>query len=179
MVSTENVQTQMELCIEEIRNWTYRNMLKLNGDKTEFLLFSLDRKHNHSDIVEVIRIGSDTISAGGEAKNLGVVLDLDFTLNSHITVIWKSVNFQLYSINHIKKYLTSDALKTAIHSLVALKIDYCNSLLSDLPKYQTDRLQHLLNSAARIISGTRKYDYITPVLSCFTGSQLSGDSSSN
>ena len=28
----------------------------------------------------------------------------------------------------------------------------------------TDRLQHLMNSAARIISGTRKFENITPVL---------------
>ena len=73
----------------------HHNMLKLNGDKTEFLHFSPHRKHNHPDIVEVIRIGSDTISAGGEAKNLGVVFDSDFSPNSHIMAICKLVNFQL------------------------------------------------------------------------------------
>ena len=30
---------QMERCIEEIRNWMARNMLKLNDEKTEFIIF--------------------------------------------------------------------------------------------------------------------------------------------
>ena len=45
-------------------------MLKLDGDKTEFLHFSPNRKHKCPDIVEAIRIGSDTIFAGGEANTL-------------------------------------------------------------------------------------------------------------
>ena len=43
-------------------------------------------------------------------------------------------------------------------------MDYCNTLLIALPKYQIDRLQSVLNTAARIIAFTCKYDHITPVL---------------
>ena len=38
------------------------------------------------------------------------------------------------------------------------------ALLIGLPKYQIDRLQSVLNTAARIITFTCKYDHITPVL---------------
>lgn len=38
------------------------------------------------------------------------------------------------------------------------------TLLIGLPKYQIDRLQSVLNTAARIITFTCKYDHITPVL---------------
>ena len=41
---------------------------------------------------------------------------------------------------------------------------YCNALLVGLPKYQIDRLQSVLNTAARIITFTCKYDQITLVL---------------
>ena len=44
------------------------------------------------------------------------------------------------------------------------KLDYCNSVLSGLSKNQTQRLQFVQNSAARLLMGTNKYDNITPIL---------------
>ncbi len=163
-ISKATARCQMECCIDDIRSWMHLNKLKLNGDKTEFLHFNPDNRHSHSDLTETIKIGADIISTSSEAKNLGVIFDSDFTMNDHITAVCKSANYQLYKISHIKKYLTPDALKTAIHSLVASKIDYCNSLLSGLPKYQIARLQHIMNCEARLISSTCKFEHITPVL---------------
>ena len=33
---------QMEQCISELRNWMSKNMLKLNYDKTEFIILGTD-----------------------------------------------------------------------------------------------------------------------------------------
>ena len=38
------------------------------------------------------------------------------------------------------------------------RIDYCNTVLAGAPRTVTDRLQHVLNAAARVISGIRKFD---------------------
>ena len=51
-----------------------------------------------------------------------------------------------------------------IHAFVSSKLDHCNSLLYGLPAYQLAKLQVLQNTAARVVSLTRKYDHITPVL---------------
>jgi len=37
-------------------------------------------------------------------------------------------------------------------------VDYCNSVQASSPKTITDELQRVLNAAARLISGTGKYD---------------------
>jgi hypothetical protein len=50
------------------------------------------------------------------------------------------------------------------HAFITSKLDNSNSLLHGLPKFLFDRLQNVQNSAARIITGSRKYDHITPVL---------------
>ena len=55
-------------------------------------------------------------------------------------------------------------MKTAVHALISSKLDYWNSLLAGLPKYEIQKYQHIMNSAARLISGMRKCDHITPVL---------------
>ncbi len=43
-------------------------------------------------------------------------------------------------------------------------LDYGNALLCGYPGRQIQKLQRVQNVAARLISGRRKYDHITPVL---------------
>ena len=49
-------------------------------------------------------------------------------------------------------------------SSMLLSFDYCNSLLYGIPKYLVRRLQRVQNTAARIVTLTRKYDSITPIM---------------
>ena len=58
---------RLEGCINDIRAWMKLNLLKLNNDKTEFLL--LGTKHNISLAGELkIKIGNDTITNSTSAK---------------------------------------------------------------------------------------------------------------
>jgi len=45
------------------------------------------------------------------------------------------------------------------HVFVSSRVDYCNAIFVGSPKNVTDKLQRVLNAAARIVSGTRKYDH--------------------
>ena len=49
-------------------------------------------------------------------------------------------------------------------TVVISRVDYCNSLLARIPRYQLDRLQSMLNTAARLIVGAKKQDHIKHVL---------------
>jgi hypothetical protein len=63
-----------------------------------------------------------------------------------------------------KKYWTPSATEKIIHAFVSSRLDGCNSLLYGVPKCQLQRLQCIQNTAARIITKTRKFESITPVL---------------
>ena len=45
-----------------------------------------------------------------------------------------------------------------VHSFVTSCIDYCNAVLAGVPKVITNKLQWALNAAARVISGTHKFN---------------------
>ena len=51
-----------------------------------------------------------------------------------------------------------------MHAFVSSKLDYCNSLLYGLPKHMISSLQSVQNTAARIVTLTRKFDHINPCI---------------
>ena len=57
-----------------------------------------------------------------------------------------------------------NSLKTLASALVLSCIDYGNLALVSLPKVATQSIQSIINTTARLITGVRKYDHITPVL---------------
>ena len=61
-------------------------------------------------------------------------------------------------------FLNTDTTKSAIVSLVTSRRDYCNGLLCGITDELLCRLQKVQNNAARVVSGSKKYDHITPVL---------------
>ena len=71
---------------------------------------------------------------------------------------------QLVNISKIRKYLTEGTTEILVHAFVSSKLDYCNSLLYGLPKHMISSLQSVQNTAARIVTLTKKFDHITPVL---------------
>ena len=81
-----------------------------------------------------------------------------------ITKLCKSAQFHLRNISKIRKHPNNDSTEIIIHVFVSSKLDHCNSLLYGLPAYKLHRLQLLQDTAARIVTLTRKYDHITPVL---------------
>ena len=44
------------------------------------------------------------------------------------------------------------------------KLDYCNVALAGLPSCDLDRLQSIINAAARLTVGAQHHDHITPLL---------------
>ena len=81
-----------------------------------------------------------------------------------INSICKSAFFHLRNIDSIRNMLTDDACSQLIHSLVTVRIDYCNSLLYGIPDSTLFRLQKVFNTAARILKKISKFSYITDIL---------------
>ncbi len=49
--------------------------------------------------------------------------------------------------------------------MVALRLDYCNALLGGCSARLINKLKMVQNAAARVLTKSRKYDHISPVLS--------------
>ena len=152
VASLRHAVHQLENCIFDICDWMRRNALKFNEDKTEFVIFSTKNNLNNSLVV------------GKDVKILGVTFDNRMTLQKHITSICPVVNIHIRKINSIRRYLSNTAVRTLVQSIVIARLDYCNSVCIGLPMNRLQRLQFVQNSAARVISQTKRYTSITPIL---------------
>ncbi len=111
-----------------------------------------------------LHVGDHTIIPSPAAKGLGVTLDSHLSMEAHITTLCRKAFFHLKNISQIRRFLDKASLECVVHAFITSMLDYSNSLLCGIPSTQITRLQYIQNTAARIISGTSKYDHITPVM---------------
>ena len=155
--------SRIEACLKDIVCWMHNNMLKLNTDKTEVILFS--SKRNSTLVGEAsISVGDSKIIPSSSVRNLGAQFDSHMDMELHVNSICRLCYMQLRQIAHIRKYLTVDATKSIVNALVTSRLDYCNALLYGMPKSALNKLQKVQNTAARLITRTFRYNHITPVL---------------
>ena len=139
-----NCITRINNCINEINVWMTQNLLKLNSNKTEFILFGT--RHQLSKVGDIsIQIGSDTIKPVNHGRNLGFVMDKLLKNGPHINKITSSCYCTLCNIAKIRPSLDTKSAQLITQALVTSCLDYCNTLLAGSSKYQIDKLQHIQN----------------------------------
>ena len=129
----------LEACISDVSNWMSSNRLKLNSDKTEFLVFS--SHFRPWPLLPPIVIGTDSISTSDSARNIGVTFDEYMNYEAQVSAICKASFFHLGNMSRVRKYLSTESTKTLVHAFITCKLDNCNSLLYGIPQNLIQRLQ--------------------------------------
>ena len=150
-------------CINKIEHWMGGNRLRLNFDKTQVIWMGTRQQLEKIEIDELI-LHSSTIQFSTKVVNLGVVFDNQLKMSEQVPSLCRSCFFQLRQIRTTRRTLTSDSTKTLVNAFVNSRLDYCNSLLYGVGEGLMDRLQRVQNAAARLVSGAKKYDHITPIM---------------
>lgn len=147
-------------CLSAITKWMNSNFLKLNEEKTEVLLIGPPDKRRalHHHLGELKKHTKDTVTS------LGVIFDPDLSFCPHIKKIIKSAYFHIRNISKVCDCVSKQDAEKLVHAFVTSRVDYCNALFTGLPKKVLEKLQHIQNSAARLLTKTRKREHITPVL---------------
>ena len=98
------------------------------------------------------------------ARNIGAVFDDTMSFEEQVIEVWRTSFFHYRNIRRIRACLSIDSTKTLVHALETSLLDYCNAYLHGLPDYRIQRLQHIMNSAAKVVTCKRKFDHVTPLL---------------
>ena len=100
---------------------------------------------------------TETSAQSKVVRNLGVLIFSQLSFSQHVN----SITSKSYSeLRCLKSFQQSPPLHAA-RMLRVSRIDYCNCLLSGAPAKITDKLQSVMNAAAKIVCGLKRYDHIT------------------
>ncbi|XP_072018281.1 uncharacterized protein [Amphiura filiformis] len=155
--------SKLELCITELSNWMTVNKLRLNHSKTEFFIAGTTQGLNKLSPVE-LKVGNERIKPSTSVRNLGMIFDDHMSMTKHINSLMSSVNFHLRNIRRIAKYLDQDTKHHVVRCLILSRLDYGNALLYGAKSKDLDRLQSLLNKAAKLIFCADRRDSPSPLL---------------
>ena len=98
----------------------------------------------------------------GVIKCQSVKPSLNF--NKQISSVVRSGFYQLRVISNLESLLSRSDLEILMHAFISSRLDYCNILYTGLTQSNIHKLQMVQNAAARMLTGTKKREHITPVL---------------
>ena len=128
-------------CLENVELWLCANKLKLNADKTDFIIFGAKSQQEKFNPFFPVNILGESMMPSDAVKNLGVRFDSDFSFTKHVKNVCKLCFIQMRDLRQIRQYLTRDAALTTANALVGSRLDYCNSLFRGLSVANLRKLQ--------------------------------------
>ena len=154
---------QVSDCVDEVAAWMRANRLQLNTDKTDAIWCASSRRQ-HQLPTTPFTVGSDIVTPVSSVRDLGIFIDSELSMTTHVSRTVSACFATLRQIRSIRRSVTMPVLKSLVVALVLTRLDYGCTTLAGLPARQLDRLQSVLNAAARLIFGARKSEHITSLL---------------
>jgi len=114
-----------------------------------------------SDIT--LHSGTDTIQPVTTVRDLGVHLDSQLSMQTHISKTTQTCFFHLRRLRQVRRLLGCDVTANLAFAFVLSRLDYGNALLAGLPHTTIAPLQHIINAAVRLVYGLRSRDHVTAV----------------
>ena len=142
--------------VVNIASWMDTMHLKLNPDKTEFIMFGNGNQLNKCNTGHVTISGS-IIPKSPSVKYLGATLDENLNLKEHIFTKCKTAIASFVRIHNIQQYLTTDACSTLVLGLCISHLDYANALYYGLPNKTISHLQRVQSMCAKLTLRKSKY----------------------
>ena len=153
----EKKKVDLKNCFDDIVRWSKGNYLKLNEEKTKFLVIS-----KKLPSVLQSKIGNSSFTMEKVVKNLGFFVDRSLNFSAQINQVCRRGFNLLRNLWRISAKLRNVELKTQIiKSCLLPHIDYCNSLYACLPQKQIKKLQRLMNCSIRFIFSLRRYEQVS------------------
>ena len=129
----------MSAFIDKVAAWMHSKRLQLNTAKTKFL-WSTTSRRLHQLSQSLLRVGFDHISPASAIRDLGIYIDSDVSMRSHIAKTASACYSVLRQLRTIRRSVSRSVLQSLVSSLVLSRLDYVNSTLAGVSSHLLSRL---------------------------------------
>ena len=140
----------LEQCLPGVNRWMNQNRLKMNTEKTEFIIFGSGQNLPKCS-TKNINVCGDIVECSNKIRLLGTWHDTGLTFKHKISMKCHTAMFNLQKIRQIRPVLTMDACWTIVFGLVTSHLDYANALYIGLPDCDLAKLQHVQIAVAKLV----------------------------
>ena len=146
-----------------IAGWCCSHQLLINPSKTKLIFFGTRQLLGKVPDIKVPFLDQE-LTHLSSVKDLGITLDSHLNFKDHVNTLTSSLLSMLCQINRVRHLFTKPVLSIILNSLIFSKLFYCSTVWAGTSKENIQKLQLVQNFAARILTDTKKFDHISPVL---------------
>lgn len=150
--------------LQSVFEWCCSNYLMINPEKTKVMFFGVPQLLTRLPRDVTLTLMGKELQPIANATDLGMTWDTKMAYDNHVTNTVSSCMNILFQISRIRHLFNRKTLIGIINSLVFSKLYYCSSVWASTSINNIKKMQCVQNFAARIVTGTHKYDHITPCL---------------
>jgi hypothetical protein len=151
------VKAEVEEDFSRVGQWAAANLLKLNADKTQFLLI---KGANVCVPVLHLQLQGQAVAPVEHTKILGIIFDSTMSFTKHGDYIAAKVTGFLRMIAQRRNKLPRSTVIMLVNSYVSSRLSYCLSALGSSSAI-CEKFQLLQNFAVRTIFGLPKFSHVS------------------
>ena len=125
-------EENIDNCLRDIKIRMLKNFLILNSD---LIYFGTKATFSKFGDIPCIRHDDNLLLPSPTVKSLGVYLDQHLTMADEISKRCSATYYHLRNMGRIKRCLDTSHRILLVQSLILSKLDYCNAVLANVPKY--------------------------------------------
>ena len=119
---------RLSACVADVNDWMTASRLRLNPSKTQVMWLGSSQQLDKINIRDVPLL-SASVTVVNTARDLGVILDSQLSLDAHVASVCRSSYYQLKQLRPVARSLSVEAAKTLVQAFVSSRLDYCNAIL--------------------------------------------------
>ena len=108
----------------DINDWMKASRLHQNPAKTQIMWLGTGQQLDKITVRDV-----PVLSTEVSARNLGVIINSQLSLDAHVAAVCRSGYYQLRQLRPVTRSLSADADKTLVQAFISSRFYYCNALL--------------------------------------------------
>ena len=142
------IKNQLETELKIVYGWLKINKIKINYEKSKFIIFSYGKKYNLSKI----QFGNDSICSTENTKFLGIIIDKNLNFKSHTSHISNKISKIVGLLFRLNNVLPVEALTTLFSTLFVPHVLYGIEVWFGVLQSNNDRIFILQKKAIRAVN---------------------------